>query len=160
MTEIIFECDAVAVVMNHPKLQLRSFKLRVTCSGIHRHRQVDCAAKICSALMPMLSGAEQLALMQWRRDWAHDSTVTPSATWHQLLRPFIGAKTLHICRNLRQVVARALQADDAGLDPRLLPSLQELVPDTSKGYTNGSFTPFIHTRQIAGRPVSVRVGSD
>ncbi|KAH9169796.1 hypothetical protein EDB89DRAFT_1391699 [Lactarius sanguifluus] len=164
MTDIIFECDAVAVIMNHPKLQLGkqppSFKLRVTCSGIHRHRQVDCAAKICSALMPMLSGAEQLALMQWRRDWSHDRSETPSATWHKLLRPFIGAKTLHICRNLRQEVARALQADDAGLDPRLLPSLQELVPDTSKGYTNSSFTPFIHTRQIAGRPVSVRVGSD
>ncbi|KAH9020084.1 hypothetical protein EDB85DRAFT_1896355 [Lactarius pseudohatsudake] len=158
MTEIIFESDAVAVVMNHRKLQLGkqppSFKLRVM-HKVDRHRQIDCAAKICSALMPMLSGAEELALIVWRRYWSNGGSDPLSAMWHKLLRPFIGVKTLHICRNLQQEVARALRADDAGFDPRFLPSLQELVPDISKGYTNSSFTPFIHTRQIAGRPVSV-----
>ncbi|KAH8996043.1 hypothetical protein EDB92DRAFT_1844909 [Lactarius akahatsu] len=127
--------DSVAVVMDHRRLQLGNQPPRFD-------RQIDYAAQICSALMPTLSGAEELALLVRRRYWWHSGdTDSLSAKWHKLLRAFIGAKTLHIC------------PDDVGLDPRFLPSLQELVPDISKGYTNGSFTPFIHTRQIAGRPV-------
>ncbi|KAH9054692.1 hypothetical protein EDB87DRAFT_1688992 [Lactarius vividus] len=153
--EIIFESDAVAVVLDHHRLQPDdqppSFRLRVTCDGFGC--QIDRAAQICSALMPMLSGAEQLALIERRMYAWHSDTDALSTKWHKLLRPFIGVKMLHICCLLWQEVACALQADDAGLDPGFLPSLQELVPDISNGYTNSSFTQFIHTRQIAGRPV-------
>ncbi len=151
ITKIIFERDTVAVVMDHrrPHFGYRSFSLRVMCRVVNR--QIDRAAQICSALRPMLSGAEKLALVDGLRmptDWQRG--VIDSAMWHKLLRPFIGVKTLHICRTLRRELARALQVGDAGLDPGLLPSLQELACD---GYTDNLFTPFIRTRQIVGRPV-------
>ncbi|KAI9432403.1 hypothetical protein H4582DRAFT_1112410 [Lactarius indigo] len=154
--EIIFDRDVVAVVMDHRGLQLgnrpSSFSLRVICNVFDR--QINCAAQICSALRPVLSGVEQLTLVDglWMpTDW-EDSDID-DAMWHKLLRPFIGAKRLHICRVLLWEIAHALQVGDAGLDPGLLPSLQELAPDISARHTDNSFTPFIDARQVAGRPV-------
>ncbi|KAH9058940.1 hypothetical protein EDB83DRAFT_1013368 [Lactarius deliciosus] len=154
--EVIFDRDAVAVVMDHRKLQLdnraSSFSLRVMCNVFDR--QVNCAAQICNALRPVLSSVEQLTLVDglWMPvDW-EDSDVD-DAMWHKLFRSFVGVKRLHICRVLLWEIAHALQWHDAGLDPGLLPNLLELAPDISTRNTDNSFTTFIDARQVAGRPV-------
>ncbi|KAI9456029.1 hypothetical protein BJY52DRAFT_1384085 [Lactarius psammicola] len=155
VAEIIFEREAVAVVTNHCELRLgnipSSFSLRVMCNVFDR--QVDCAAQICSALRPALSSVEQLTLVdgEWMPTNWQDSDID-SAMWRKLLRPFIGTKRLHICRVLLWEIAYALQLGDAGLDPGLLPGLQELAPDISARDTDNSFTSFIDARQVAGRP--------
>ncbi len=154
--KIIFDRDAVAVVTDHRRLQLgnrpSSFSLHVMCKVFDR--QIDCAAQICSALRPVLSGVEQLTLIDgvWMpADW--QGSDIDSAMWRKLLRPFVGAKRLHICRVLLWEIALALDLRDAGLDPGLLPSLQELAPDISERDTDNSFSSFINARQVAGRPV-------
>ena len=153
--EIIFHYDAVAVVTDHRRLQLgnrpSSFSLRIMCKIFDR--QIDCAAQICSALRPVLSGVEQLTLVDgaWLPiDWQGH---IDSPIWRKLLRPFVGAKRLHICRVLLWEIAFALDLRDAGLDPGLLPSLQELAADISERDTDNSFSSFINARQVAGRPV-------
>ena len=71
-----------------------------------------------------------------------------SARWHDLLRSFtIGVKTLRIDDALTEELARALQVNEVGLDPGLLPNLQSI---TAK---DNMFTSLIDTRQVMGRPV-------
>ncbi|KAH9022725.1 hypothetical protein EDB84DRAFT_1509981 [Lactarius hengduanensis] len=153
IAKVLFERDAVSVGMGSHRWPnfngYRSFRLLVMCNGFDP--QVHCAAQICSALRPVLSSLGQLALVDGLRDWQNGDNG--DAMWHKLLRPFIGAKTLHICNAVRRELASALQVGDAGSDPGLLPSLQELAFDISERYLGNSFTSFIRARQIAGRPV-------
>ncbi|KAH8986787.1 hypothetical protein EDB86DRAFT_2953417 [Lactarius hatsudake] len=128
--------------MDHRRLQpdnrASSFSLRVICNVFDR--QVNCAAQICNALRPVLSGVEQLTLVDglWMpADW-EDSDID-DVMWHKLFRTFIGAKRLHTSRVLRWEIAHALQTGDAGLDPGL--------------DTDNLFSSFIDARQVAGRSV-------
>ena len=55
-------------------------------------------------------------------------------------------------------LSRALEADEIGLDPGLLPDLQEIVSDDhGTMYADSLFGSFIHARQVAGRPVLLRL---
>ena len=128
------------------------FTLRVLCKELDW--QIDCAAQICSALIPALSGVQRLRL-------DYDGPMMPTrwingeidaTTWHELLRSFIGVYELRICGAFSQELARALQADEVGLDQGLLPGLKEIVPR----FYEALFDPFIRARQIAGRPVHLR----
>lgn len=152
MAQIIFEQGTVIITDQQVGSRPSSFCLRVMWNTFDR--QVDCAAQICSALRPLLSGVERLTITErrWMRADRQDGSID-SAMWLTLLRPFIGAKTLHICRVLRSEISRALQAGDAGLDPELLPSLEELSLDISERHIGNSFTSFIDARQVTGRPV-------
>ena len=114
--------------------------------------QIDCAAQICHALIPTLSGVEELSLHLA----AYEEIPTnmwsggiDSATWHDLLRAFIGVKWLRISNALSEELSRALQADEVGSDPGFLPNLQSIRAK------DNLFTLFIHTRQVVGRPVRV-----
>jgi len=131
------------------------FGLSVMCEDLDQ--QIDCAAQICRAL-PALSGVETLKLesfdldglmmlAEWQ-DGEIDGTV-----WHELLRPFIRAKELRICRVLSEELSLALEADDVGSDPGLLPDLQELVSDLFWEDADSPFYWFIHARRVVGRPV-------
>ncbi len=157
---VIFEYNAVSVVADQRGRQQRadgppSLSFRVMCREFDW--QVDCAAQICNALMPALSGVEGLTLdfdgqtipTEWQ-DGAVDG-----ATWRELLRPFVGARELRICHALAWELSFALQSGDAGLDPMLLPGLQELAPQLEEEHANNAFSWFVEARQIAGRPVRV-----
>ena len=54
-------------------------------------------------------------------------------------------------------LSHALEVDEIGLDPGLLPDLQELVSDYRGEHEDSLFGSFIHARQVAGRPVSFRL---
>lgn len=158
---VVFESDAVSVVMDHRRQQQGyaspSFSFRLMCQQFDW--QVDCAAEICIALMPALSGVEGLTLDFDRQripiEW-QDNTVD-GTTWRELLGPFVGARELRICHSLTWQLSFALEMDDAGLDPMLLPSLQELVPRLEEDHEleNNAFGSFVDARRIAGRPVRV-----
>ena len=113
-----------------------------------------CAPQICSVLMPALSGVQRQRLDS-------DCPMVPTRwiiseidaiTWHELLRSFIGVYELRICGVSSQELARALQADEVGLDLGLLPGLKENVPQ----FYEAPFDLFICTRQIVGHPVHLR----
>ena len=94
--------------------------------------QFECASQICSALRPLLCGVEQLTLLWMSRGYHNGDTV--KAIWRRLLRHFIGVKSLHIHSPgvLYRAIVGALELRDAGLDTRLLPSLQEVSHDPSE----------------------------
>ena len=145
-----FHHDKVRVSMNDGGPRWMPFYLCVRCKPLDW--QIDSMAQICHGLIPTLSGVEELSLHLA----AYEEIPTDmrnggidSATWHDLLRTFIGVKQLRIGNALSEELSRALQADEVGLDPGFLPNLQSIHAK------DNLFTSFIHTRQVVGRPVQV-----
>ena len=153
-----------------PDYSYSRFTLKVMCKSLDW--QIDCAAQICGALMSALSGTENLIISRKRRSKRRsnsmremllvgteedetDDTIDPT-TWHELLRLFVSVKEL-TTHNLSVALSRALEVDEIGLDPGLLPDLQELVSDYRGEDADSLFGSFIHARQFAGRPVSLRL---
>jgi hypothetical protein len=132
------------------------FSLHVTCKQLDW--QIDCAAQICGALMPALSGVEKVTLHFHEKtlptEWQNGEI--DSTTWHELLRSFIGTKELHICDAFSKELSCALQMDEIVSDPGLLPDLQELVCRLIGHPPARLFSSFIHARRVAGRPVHPR----
>ncbi|KAH9172528.1 hypothetical protein EDB89DRAFT_889066 [Lactarius sanguifluus] len=159
IAEISFGRDAVSVVMDHHNTRQHNlnghFALRVTCTQLDW--QIDCAAQICSALMPALFDVEELKLKFYEQmmptEW-QDGDVDHT-TWHELFRTFTRLKELHLCAALSQELSRVFQAEGVGSDPGLLPGLQEIVCEVKKSDVHDLFSSFIRARRIAGRPVSL-----
>ena len=123
------------------------FLLRVMCKQLDW--QIDCAAQICNALIPALSGVERFTLNchHWKiPTTSHDGAIDVT-TWHDLLRSFFGVESFYIKHELSQELSRALQADEVGSDPGFLPNLRSIRA------RRNLFTSFIDTRQVAGHPV-------
>ncbi|KAF8263220.1 hypothetical protein EI94DRAFT_609697 [Lactarius quietus] len=140
--KVFFWRDKVFIIMDHhtntqPYGHNERFILRVTYK--HLDWQIDCAAQICSALMPVLSGVEKLTLdfygLTVPTEWQNGEI--DGSTWLELLRSFVGVKELHICDALLPELSRALQVDEVGSDPGMLPRLQELV--VQSGWSDSSF---------------------
>ena len=137
----------VSVSMNHDH-GMQPFHLAVRCKPVDW--QIDCAAQICHALIPTLSIVEELSLhlvAYQEIPTEMRNGVIDSATWHHLLRSFIGVKKLYIYNFLLEELSRALQVDEVGSDPSFLPDLQSIHA------SHNLFTSFIDTRQVVGRPV-------
>jgi hypothetical protein len=151
--KVFFWRDKVFIIMDRLHEDDGRFILRVTYK--HLDWQIDCTAQICSALMPILSGVEKLTLdfygltlpIEWQ------SGEIDGTTWHELLRSFVGVKELHICSALLPELSRALQGDDVGSDPGLLPRLEEIVGVFKGENAVNLFGSFLHAREIEGRPV-------
>ena len=131
----------------------KPFYLRVTCKPLYW--QIDCAAQICHALIPTLSGVEELTLYA-RQEIPTElqNRAIDSTTWHDLLRSFIGVKELYIYlvpAVLLEGLSRALQVDGVGSDPGFLPNLRSIHAKDNR------FTSFIDTRQAVGRPVEFQL---
>jgi hypothetical protein len=155
--KILFRSDMVLITTDHhstPNYENNEpFVLRVMCKPFDW--QIDCAAQICGALMPALSGVEKLTLnyvLMMPAEWWEEIDRT---TWHDLLRSFPGSKQLHISNSLSEELSRALQIDEIGSDPEFLPGLQELVSDSYTSHDVRLFGSFTHARRVAGRPIRI-----
>jgi hypothetical protein len=142
-----FDYNNVFVTTSHLRAEWFEvpFRLRVKCKPLDW--QIDCAAQICRALIPVVSGAEELVLYSNKIQTELQSGGIDSTTWHDLLRSFNVAKVLFIPPGLIEELARALQADEVGSDPGFLPNLQSIYA------ASDLFTSFIDARQAVGRPV-------
>ena len=120
--------------------------------GRHMDWQIDRAAQICSTLMPVLFGVEELRLIFYDQimptRW-QNGTID-ATMWHRLLRSFVGVKELHICAALSRELSRALQVDNIWSDPGLLPSLREIVSELKGVGVEHLFSSFIRARRIMG----------
>jgi len=129
------------------------FCIQVKCTPLDW--QIDCAAQICTALGPELLGSDvgkfaldvQVDDSTFSAKWLTGEIDDTLATWHELLRSFVGMKELRIESGLLKTLARALEMDEVGSDPGFLPHLQEIVAERNL------FDSFIDTRRVVGRPV-------
>jgi hypothetical protein len=143
--EVTFSRDAVSIIMGHHNAGHENgrFAFYVTCRQLDW--QIDCAAQICSALMPALVGVEKLKLTFYGQvmpaEWQNGEI--DGTTWHELLRTFTRVDELHLCAALSEELSCALQVNDVGSDPGLLPSLRELVSECERSHAHRLFKPFI-----------------
>jgi hypothetical protein len=145
-----FERNSVYVNMDHHGSEWFGrgpFHFIVICKELDW--QIDCAAQICHALIPTLSGVEDFTLRCYHEEIPTEfqNGAMDGATWHELLRPFIELKQLHIRRELVEELSRALQVDEVGSDPSFLPNLRSIHAG------HNLFKPFIYTRRVVGRPI-------
>ena len=159
--------DEASITLGHRNMEWvgsydQRFILRVMCKQMDW--QIDCAAQICIALMPALSGVDMLTLdnnygwgtpTQTRLELRNDEI--DDTTWHDLLRPFIGVKELCVGYFLSEGLSRALEVDEIGSDPGFLPALQNLESKYSGVQRDNMFDSFINSRRVAGRPVALRL---
>jgi len=152
-TATVFFGNEVSIIITDHQRYGGPFTLRVMCKELDW--QIHCAAQICGALMPALSSVQKLMLdfdgPMMPTEWGNGEI--DGTTWHELLRSFIGVNGLHVCVALSQELSRALQVDEAGSDPGLLPGLQEIQFYERAHRLFGSF---IHARLVAGRPLRLR----
>ena len=124
------------------------FLLRVTCKPLDW--QIDCAAQICQALIPALSGVERFRLICYHTkiptEWQNGAV--DGTTWHELLRSFIGLKELYVDEALLDELSCALRVDEVASDPAFLPNLRSI------NAARTLFASFIDARQVVGRPVA------
>ncbi|KAF8269971.1 hypothetical protein EI94DRAFT_1724020 [Lactarius quietus] len=152
VTRIIFGRDMVSIYTYHDKIRLNRepFFLSVRCKQLDW--QIDCAAQICSWLIPTLSGVERLLLQLYVEtmptEWQNGEIE--STTWHEILRSFMGVKYVYIFDGLSKELSRALQLNEIGSDPGFLPELQQFK---FSAVADNLFMSFIDTRRVVGRPV-------
>ena len=154
VAEIIFDRDIVSVNtgdewgLSHGS---RYCSLHVMCEPFDW--QIDCAAQICGALVPVLSSVQKLKLdSDGERRTIWPNGAVDGVMWLELLKPFVGARELNVQGSvLAWELSRALQLDDVlGLNPELLLALSWLVHETHIVHT---FAPFNNTCQNAARRV-------
>ena len=150
-SRVYFDPNEVSIITarhGSPWFDPAPLLLRVTCTQLAW--QIDCAAQICNALIPALSGVERIALRcshDFQIPTALENGAIDSRVWHELLRSFIGVKELDIPDKLLEELSRALQVDEVGWDPGFLPNLWSI------NAADNVFTAFIDTRRVIGRPV-------
>ena len=148
-----FDRNRVTIDMFHHGSNSESYEqgpflFHVTCNQLDW--QIDCAAQICPAIIPALSGVKRLTLHTNRYPdipTELQNGVIDSATWHDLLRLFTWVKELYISNVLLEELSRALQVDEVGSDLGFLPNLQSIHTKHNR------FTSFIDARRVVGRPV-------
>jgi len=130
------------------------FRIRFPCRSLDA--QVACAARISTALAPVLSSVERLHLGYYATDW-HKGLLPeiPREAWFELLRPFSNVQKLQLDTAMTSKLSLALCPLDGPPAEGVLPKLSKLLRRHHARF-DGILDPFIAARQAAGQPISKR----
>ena len=131
----------------------RKYGLQVNCKP---DWQMDAVTQVCRALGAVVATTiEELTVEGDSRVPSDSQNTLNNLLWHELLRLFLGMKTLHIGRSLTVEISKALESDAEAL---VLPGLQELVVSLRiDDAANAALTAFFDTRESMGRPVHLLI---
>ena len=131
------------------------FRIRFPCRRIDT--QVACAARVSTALAPMLSSVERLHLEYYATRWHKGlPPPIPHEAWFELLRPFSNVQKLQLETAMIRKLSFALCPEDGPPAPEgILPKLSKLIRPHHARF-EGMLDPFIAARQAAGQPISKR----
>jgi mRNA-degrading endonuclease YafQ of YafQ-DinJ toxin-antitoxin module len=132
--------------------QWSNINIAVMCR--HLDWQVSSVAQISNVLQPLFSDVVDLTL-DYREhtlssEWHNE---VDCARWRELLYSFRNVKMLRVHNGLVGEVSRALRMD-VGPPLEVLPELTEIICPVGR-VDDKTFAPFIHEREVAGRPVSL-----
>jgi hypothetical protein len=148
---IMFRVKQISVGVFFSGLDRYGFAIQVNCW--HLDWQVSSVAQICNALSQVFSAVDHLAFRyEVHSQSSEEHNDVDRIEWRKLLRSFTNVKTLDVQDGLVEELSRCLKLEEGELPLELLPELQEL---TYSGSARDAFTPFIDSRQNAGRPVSL-----
>ena len=153
--EFNFYSERVYVEVNPPETNMPVATFSIIIDSSHLDWQVSSVAQIFNSLSQIFTAVEHLTLMHTTYSLSSEEhNEVDRSEWRKLLRSFGNVKTLHVDDGLVGELSRCLQLDDGELPLELLPDLQELTYSGNDD-AGGAFTPFIYTRQNAGRPVTL-----
>jgi hypothetical protein len=152
-SEIKFSEDEVHIRVYREEDETYALSISIFCW--HLDWQVSFVAQIFNSRSQISPAVEHLTLEHEEHSRSSEEhNQVDRAEWHKLLMSFNKVKTLRVEDGLVKELSRSLRPDDGELPPELLPELQELTYSRSDD-TGDAFTPFIDTRQGAGRPVTL-----
>jgi hypothetical protein len=132
---------------------LGSYDFEVEVRGGPRDQRVSSAAQICNILSPLFSAVVELTLDYRGTSSSHQHNQADRTRWRELLGSFRNVKTIRVHDGLVSQLSHSLRSD--GEPPlELLPELKELVCSVGS-VQDKAFIPFIHEREVAGRPVNL-----
>jgi hypothetical protein len=151
-----FSNELVYVGVNPPEtnMPVSAFSIVVNCW--HLDEQVSSVAQIFTSLSKIFSAVEHLILAHEVHSRSSEEHNEADRTeWRKLLRSFGNVKTLRVHHGLVEELSRCLRLEDGEHPLELLPELQKLIYSGSGNANDDAFTPFIDSRQNAGRPVTL-----
>jgi len=137
VANVVFNRDGVSFIVGAHRFGDGPFSLQVRCK--HLDWQITAATQVCSALEPVLSVAEDVALEFDSRPPAWRDAFDGTA-WGELLRPFNRAKRFRINCLPASERCGVSESYQAGLAPWQRPALQDLAPPVETEHPNPSST--------------------
>jgi len=135
-----------------------NFELAIRCDKLAG--QVSSMAAVCHGLSPLLSRVERLDLHGKRLPsypvW-QDDTVPTSLQWLGLFHPFITMESLYVSKNLKLLVAPALEELTREHATAVFPKLHTLFMEDLQPYGLGqeAIDPFGTAQWLPDRPVAI-----
>lgn len=118
--------------------------------------QVPCAARICTAMSPLLSEVERLHLNYQATRWIRGfPPEIPREVWFDVLRPFCNVQKLQVDTAMTRELSLALCPEDGTVAEGVLPKLRKLLRPHHARF-EGMLDPFIAARKAAGQPIAKR----
>ena len=150
-----FEDSLIVNAFAHKGDRLYTFAMEL--GGKHLDWQVVSAAQVFHLLRTVFSALEHLDLKFYQRDLSSEWNREADRTqWREFLGLFRNIKTIFVDDELVGQVSRALQPGEgeSPAESEPFPELEELSYSATASTLN-VFTPFIDSRQKAGRPVTI-----
>ena len=130
------------------------FRIRFPC--IKFDKQVAGAARISTALAPILSSVERLHFEYHATRWVKGFIPDPpSETWFELLRPFSNVQKLQLDTGMTRSLSYALCPEDGPIAEGVLPKLSKFLRPHNASFED-MLDPFIAARQAAGQTIVKR----
>jgi hypothetical protein len=152
-----FDKEGVYVRIGHRD----SSALTITISCHAFDWQVWCLAQICGKISPFLSNVERLLIEATRRatnkvfpDWK-DYVDNPQ--WLEIFRAFSALQHVEIPLKLGEIIGSALQELTGERVMDALPMLRHLYLHPRSASIQQAIQPFISSRQLSNRPVTVHL---
>ena len=128
------------------------FRIRFPCGRLGQ--QVARAARISTALAPMLSSVERLHLKYHATRWVKWSRPEiPREAWFELLRPFFNVQELQLDTSMARILSYALCPEGGPPAEVILPKLSTLLRPHHARFES-MLDPFIAARQATGQAIS------
>ena len=156
ISSVLFDREAVSIAIRHHEPPFEDvFNLRV------RRRlfnwQIDTAAQVCSALLPVLSIVEELTLDSYEyvsHFGLQGAVASAVPVWRDLILPFKHVRKLNISHVLLSKLSISLHDDETpgSFLHRLLPKLQTVEIEPRSQHQNETLSQFLNARPL-GRAV-------
>jgi hypothetical protein len=160
---VIFHHDNVMIrflswTFGHPELYVE-----ISCSG--SDWQLSSLTQVCALCLPPPSTVEILCIEHLLSPSGWKNGIE-DAQWLDFLRPFNGAKNLHLPRKFAPGVGSSLKELTGDRITEVLPALQNIFADGLQGYPLQKsqefkgIEQFVDARRLSGHPITISLEGD
>ena len=154
ITRVVFRSNSAIVKFSSQTSGYGSLNVEFSCRELNWI--VSSVVQACTSCSPLLSTTEDLYIYQnilnkyYILVWQDDIELL------ELLRPFIAAKNLYLCKEMAPLIVPALQELVGGRTTEVLPTLQNIFLEVRpSGPVQEVIQKFVAARELSGHPITV-----